>query len=80
MELTLTLTFACCCCENSITATMICKGAGLNDPAEETLAAVNVPCPNCNQVCQLLFDPLQGAIRQVRPYQPAQPIPEPSNN
>ena len=80
MELTLTLTFACCCCQSSMTATLNCKGGGLTRAAEECIAAVNVICPACDRVCQLLFDPLQRLVRYVRPYVPAQPIPEPSLN
>ena len=80
MELQLTLTFACCRCPGSITATLVCKGAALQESAEERVAAVNIPCPSCHQVCQLLFDPLKGTVREVRPYVPAQPIPEPSRN
>ncbi len=80
MERTLTLTFACCKCQQTITATLRCKGPGLDEPADERIAAVNVPCPGCNQVCQLLFDPLQETVRDVRPFVPAQPIPEPSRN
>ena len=77
MDIQLTLTFACCRCQHSITATLACKGA---DPGDERVAAVNVPCPTCGQECQLLFDPLAGTVHGVRPYQPAQPIPEPSRN
>ena len=80
MERTLTLLFACCFCQHSITATLHCTGAGLAQPAEERIAAVNVSCPACNEVCQLLFDPLQELVRQVRPPVLAQPIPEPSRN
>jgi hypothetical protein len=80
MELQLTLSFACCCCENAITATLVCKGGGLGETTEEMVAAVNVPCPHCTQVCQVLFDPHKGIVREVRAYLPAQPIPEPSRN
>ena len=80
MELQLTLTFACCYCQQTITATLACKGAGLDAPAEERAAAVNVACPACRAVCQLLFDPLAGTTLAVRPYVPAQGIPEPSRN
>lgn len=78
MDLQLTLSFACCYCQNSITATLACKGAEPHD--DDLVAAVNIPCPTCNQVCQLLFDPLKETVHGVRPYQPAQSIPEPSRN
>jgi hypothetical protein len=80
MERTLTLSFACCFCQQSITATLNCKGSALDEPAEAIIAAISIPCPTCNQVCQLLFDPLQGTVREVRPHMAAQPIPEPSRN
>ncbi len=80
MELTLSLTFACCFCQHSMTATLNCKGAGLTEAAEECIVAVNIPCPGCKQVCRLLFDPLRRTVRDVRPYQPAHPIPVPSVN
>ena len=50
------------------------------ETADERIAAVNVSCPTCHQVCQLLFDPLQESVRDVRPPVAAQPIPEPSRN
>jgi hypothetical protein len=80
MELKLTLTFACCCCHQTITAMLACKGSGLDEPADETIAAVNVSCPGCDAVCQLLFDPHKGTVRDVRPYVANQAIPEPSIN
>jgi hypothetical protein len=80
MELKLQLTFACCYCQDSITALLACKGTGLDEPGGEIIAAVNVLCPACEQVCQLLFNPHKGSVREVRPYVPNQPIPEPSLN
>jgi hypothetical protein len=80
MELKLTLTFACCRCHNMITALLACKGSGLDEPNEETIAAVNVSCPGCEGVCQLLFDPHKGTVHDVRPYLANQMIPEPSIN
>ncbi len=80
MELQLTLTFACHCCNETVRATLACKGIQPEDHADGCFAAVNIPCPHCDQVCQLLFDPVQGCIHQVRAYNPGQPIPEPSLN
>ena len=79
MEIKLSLTFACCCCELSITVTLKCKGVGTTNPAEGAAAAINVPCPDCGQVNQLLFD-TRGEVRAVRPAALAQPAPEPSVN
>ena len=46
---------------------------------EETLAAVNVPCPTCGRVNQLVFEP-SGTVRSVRPYACFRVVPEPSVN
>ena len=76
MDLQLTLTFGCCHCQHTITATLACKGA---EPGDERLAAVNVPCPTCGQVNQLFFEPT-GTVRSVRPYACIRIVPEPSVN
>lgn len=80
MEIQLTLRFACCFCGHDITATLACKGAGLHEATDERVAAVALPCPTCDDVCQLLFDPRHGKVREVRAWHAAQPIPEPSIN
>jgi len=81
MELQLSLTFACCGCKQSITVDLKCKGVGAVHPAEGQIAAVNVPCPYaaCPQVNQLIFE-TNGTVRDVRPFVPARPVPEPSVN
>ena len=81
MELQLSLTFACCGCKNSITVDLKCKGVGGASPAEAQVAAVNVPCPypSCLQVNQLIFE-TSGTVRDVRPFVPSRPVPEPSVN
>jgi hypothetical protein len=38
-----------------------------------------VPCPTCNQINQLYFEP-SGAVRAVTPYNAPRPLPEPSMN
>jgi hypothetical protein len=79
MELNLTLDFACCICEQSVSVTVRCRGTGLKRKGDGALAAVNVPCPNCGQVNELLFDP-GGEVRSVRPFACFRAVPEPSVN
>jgi hypothetical protein len=75
MQLQLTLDFECCCCGNPVTVTLQCTGKDLNGQT----VAVNVPCPTCGQINQLLFEP-QGGVQAVRPYPAVRAIPEPSVN
>jgi hypothetical protein len=79
MELNVTLEFACCACEQSVSVTVQCSGKGLLRQPEGTVAAVNVPCPMCGQVSQLFFEP-SGRVRSVRPYTCVRLVPEPSVN
>jgi hypothetical protein len=79
MDLQLTLDFACCGCDESVSVTVRCQGKGLMGGAGQSVAAVNVPCPTCGQVNQLFFEP-SGAVRAVRPYAGARSVPEPSVN
>jgi len=81
MELTVTLDFACFDCENSVQVTVQCRGEGLlcQQQVEGALATVNIPCPTCGQINQLLFEP-SGQIRSVRPYRCFRVVPEPSVN
>ena len=78
MELLVNLVFACCTCEESVSVTVKCAGKGLA-AGDRTVAAVNVPCPQCHMVNQLYFEP-NGTVRAVAPYQtPCQRL-EPSVN
>jgi hypothetical protein len=79
MELTVTLEFACCGCEQPVSVTVHCSGKGLDQDPETTLAAVKVPCPTCGQINQLYFEP-SGAVRSVRPYPCFRAALEPSIN
>jgi hypothetical protein len=79
MEVTLSLSFACCCCHDAITVTLKCQGAALANRMEEVVAAVHVPCPQCGQMNELLFDP-RGVVHDVRPAFAEQPSPAPSVN
>jgi len=79
MELNVTLDFACCGCEQPVKVLVHCSGQGLGREKEDTVAAVNVPCPGCGQVNQLFFEP-SGHVRSVRPYTCFRVLPEPSVN
>jgi hypothetical protein len=74
----LTLDFACCACGEAVRVTVQCKGKGLGSTAADTVAAVNVPCPSCQQINQLCFEP-GGRVRSVRPYA-CRVLPAPSVN
>ncbi len=79
MELNVSLTFACCSCEQPVNVKVQCSGKGLYTNDKGTLAAVNVPCPTCGQVNQLFFKP-SGTVHSVRPYTCFRVVPEPSVN
>jgi hypothetical protein len=73
------LDFACCGCTGPVCVTLRCEGSGLAGEAARSVAAVNIPCPTCGQVNQLLFEP-RGRVRDVRPWPGLPAIPEPSLN
>jgi len=84
MERNLSLDFRCCGCERPVGVTVQCCGPGtagaLEHPgAPNPCARANVPCPNCGQVNQLLFEPT-GELRCVRPLTCYRPLPAPSIN
>ena len=78
LECEVTLAFACCICEHSVSVRVHCSGKGLA-AGPRTVAAVNVPCPHCGLVNQLSFEP-NGTVRSVAPYTSPRPLPEPSVN
>jgi phage FluMu protein Com len=78
MEVKVTLDFSCCICEHSVGVTLQCTGIGLT-PSSRTVATVNIPCPTCNSVNQLYFEP-NGTIRDVVPYRGLRRSLEPSAN
>ena len=77
-EVQVSLDFACCTCSRPVSVTVKCTGAGLLGGLR-TVAAVNIPCPNCGSVNQLYFEPC-GIVRDVVPYRNASPALEPSIN
>ena len=76
-ELRLTLDFACCYCGGSISVTVECRGKGLD--AERPTACVSIPCPDCQRINKLCFDP-DGTVHGVEPYRHPQRLAEPSLN
>jgi hypothetical protein len=58
--------------------TLKCEGKGLI-AEERPVATVNVPCPTCGMVNQLLFE-TSGTVRSVRPYKTPGHRLEPSIN
>jgi phage FluMu protein Com len=79
MDLTVTLDFACCSCDDPVSVTLQCSGKGLAGDQAHVVASVSVPCPHCGVVNQILFEP-SGQVRSVKPYRPAWPLPVPSVN
>ena len=78
-KLTATLEFACCNCPQAVRATVRCSGPNLGHRGGEPLASVEIPCPACGRVNQLVFEP-RGRVRSVRPYTCYRAIPKPSLN
>jgi hypothetical protein len=78
MELEVTLDFACCTCQRPVGVTLKCEGKGLA-AGPGTVAAVNVPCPNCGAINQLCFEP-SGTVHAVSPYKTPRQMPVPSLN
>lgn len=78
MELKVTLDFACCGCQETVSVTLKCAGKGLNN-AGRSVATVPVPCPTCQTVNQLYFEP-NGTVRAVTRASRPRPLPEPSIN
>ncbi len=77
-EVQVSLDFACCTCDGAVSVTVKCTGKGLLG-GSRTVAAVNVPCPNCGNVNRLCFEPC-GIVREVLPCPIARPTLEPSVN
>src|SRR5262249_40423284 len=59
------LDFACCVCEQPVYVALECEGPGLF--ARDPKAAVRVPCPACEKVNEVIFDP-NGVVYAVAPY------------
>jgi hypothetical protein len=78
MEREVILDFACCSCKHSIGVTLKCSGKGLS-ASHAAVAAVDIPCPTCSSINELVFDP-SGTVHMVRPQRRLLRIPMPSLN
>jgi hypothetical protein len=78
MEREVILDFACCSCKHSIGVTLKCSGKGLS-ACHAAVAAVEIPCPTCSSINELVFDP-SGTVHMVRPQRRLLRIPMPSLN
>lgn len=78
IELLVEIDFDCCKCGFCVGVKLKCEGKGLEDGGN-TVAAVNVACPHCHSVNQVLFEP-HGVVRAVRPCRMTGRLPQPSLN
>ena len=62
MELQLVLDFACCSCNHTLSVSLKCSGKGLA-AGGRSVAAVKVPCPTCNGMNELYFEPKYEEFR-----------------
>jgi hypothetical protein len=76
-ELTVKLDFTCPACHHPVGVTVRCAG-GVLGLTNKVLASVVVPCPTCERVTKLTFEP-DGTLHAVMPHEPAR-LPEPSPN
>ncbi len=76
-ELEVKLDFACHACHQPIGVTVRCAGEMLR-LTTKVLANVVVPCPTCQSVNKLVFEP-DGTVHAVEPHVPAR-LSEPSRN
>jgi hypothetical protein len=81
MELTVirvSLDFACGICNRDFGVTVDCSGKGLSSRSR-TVLAFHVPCPHCNGINRVSFEPC-GVVRDVVPVKGRSPRYEPSLN
>jgi hypothetical protein len=76
-ELRVSLDFDCASCEQTVGVTVTCAGAAVSS-GSRMFASVAVPCPNCQIVNRVLFEP-DGTVRDVACQTPSR-LPEPSCN
>jgi hypothetical protein len=65
MALKVVVDFICCHCGQSLNVTLHCEGKGLS--SDDAVVAVLVPCPDCQEVNQVYFEP-HGGVRRVCPH------------
>ncbi len=78
-DLQVTLDFNCYSCDERVSVTVVCQGAGHGHLPIAGVAAVNVPCPMCSEINRVYFEP-NGALRDVRPLRQRLALPVPSTN
>jgi len=78
IEVKVDLDFTCCNCGVNMSVTLKCAGKGLSH-GFHAVATVQIPCPTCCKVNQLLFEP-SGTIHAVAPVPGPRWRPEPSLN
>jgi hypothetical protein len=78
IEVKVELDFTCCTCGACTSVTLKCVGKGLSQ-GSHAVAAVQVPCPSCAHVNQLVFEP-NGTLHAVAPCPAPRRLPEPSIN
>ena len=66
IEYRVSLQFDCCGCDRAVGVTVECRGKGLIC-GQDGAAKVNVPCPMCSEINQVLFDS-DGTVCCVRPF------------
>jgi hypothetical protein len=77
-ELLVSMDFICCVCGQDVGITVKCEGKGLA-AGRQAVAAVNIPCPHCQTVNRVSFEP-SGTVRTVRPCWTSWQALEPSLN
>lgn len=78
LEVQVELDFTCCSCGARVGVTLRCAGQGLSQGLH-AVAAVEVACPTCTGVNQIVFEP-SGLIHAVAPRRGLRWWPEPSIN
>lgn len=63
LEVDVSLEFACDLCRDPIQAKLKCSGKGVCQ-GSHAVAAVNLPCPHCQAVNQVIFE-LSGMILHI---------------
>ncbi len=78
-EVRLILDFACGHCQQPVSVTVHCSGRLNSVDASRLVAQVNIPCPDCQGISQLFFDPT-GTVHGVEPVHPQRTALVPSLN
>jgi hypothetical protein len=80
LDLEVILEFACCNCADPVGVTVRCTGKA-PAPGSGTAVPVTVPCPGCQGINKVLFNPEDGNLLYVAPAEkPRYMLPVPSYN